>query len=118
MLSARLHYCNSITEWSYEVKAKQKEGACGWIGCTRQGTGSAHMFSRTFSALRLAVENGVWLCTAHHRTLDKAPDKRKLPMIKLLVGEEVYAILHEVWVRSKFPPKRRPLPISSKDFEL
>jgi hypothetical protein len=76
------------------------------------------MFSRKFVSLRLAVENGVWLCTAHHQTLDRAPDKRKLLMIELLVGEEVYKVLYEVWQRSKFPGQSRKTPSPSKDFEI
>jgi len=76
------------------------------------------MFSRKIDSLRLAVENGAWLCTEHHRTLDRAPDKRKLLMIKLLVGEEVFAILYEVWMKTRFPGNFRKLPPRSEDFEI
>jgi hypothetical protein len=118
MLSTRLHYCSSMADWSYTVKSRSKEGVCCWIGCTTPGSGAAHMFSRKFVSLRLVVENGVWLCTKHHRMLDKAPEKKKLQMIKLLVGEFIYSILYEVWQRSKFPGVIRGLPLASREFEI
>ncbi len=118
MLSSRLHYCNNMADWSYTVKSRSKEGICCWIGCTTPGSGAAHMFSRKFDSLRLAVENGVWLCTKHHRVLDNAPEKKKLQMIKLLVGEFIYSVLYEVWQRSKFPSNTKKPPVRSEEFEI
>jgi hypothetical protein len=118
MQSALFQYSSSIVQWSASVK-KEYGGICGWPGCTAtKGCGAAHMFSRNVRDLRLAVENGVWLCNRHHRILDEAKRDDRFKIIELLVGFERYLKLNEVYVQSRVPHQVSVEPVKQKDFEL
>lgn len=83
-----------VNKWSYEVLLK---GGCRCVICSQSGSVSHHLFEkRYYPKLMLNVNNGVVLCSLHHREVHRPWSTIKDPKFR----EEKF--LHTPQIISKY----------------